>query len=154
MSPATTFRRLAFAELERIAPLWEELRRLHEAESVDFKDRFRRQTFAQRMRPFAGRADDTLHLDAAFLAEDPETSIAYLLSSMNGDCGELDSLFVRETHRGQGLGSALIERALAWLEEKGAARIEIGVAVGNERVLPFYRRFGFYPRQIVLERKP
>ena len=65
--------------------------------------------------------------------------------------GELDSIFIEESYRLQGIGMTLISRAIAWLDAYGAIRKRVSVANGNGEALEFYRKFGFYPRMTVLE---
>lgn len=57
---------------------------------------------------------------------------------------ELYQLYMRRDFKGGGLGRALMERALGWMEGRGSARLWIGVWSGNERAQRFYARFGFY----------
>jgi hypothetical protein len=44
-----------------------------------------------------------------------------------------------------------MNRALAWLDGNGPTRKRVSVAAGKEAILPFYRKFGFYPRMTELE---
>ncbi len=82
-------------------------------------------------------------------------TIGYCVSTVDENgTGEIYSLFVEERFRGQRVGDALMRRALAWMGRKRVNRKVISVALGNERVLPFYARFGFYPRMIQLEQPP
>jgi ribosomal protein S18 acetylase RimI-like enzyme len=46
-----------------------------------------------------------------------------------------------------------MEKALAWLNGKGAKKKIVSVAVGNEQAYGFYSRFGFLPRRTLLEQK-
>lgn len=46
-----------------------------------------------------------------------------------------------------------MERAVSWLEANGAQKIKLGVVYGNDEVLNFYERHGFYPRTYVLYKK-
>jgi RimJ/RimL family protein N-acetyltransferase len=51
---------------------------------------------------------------------------------------------VRRAQRGRGVGSALIDRALAWARESGALeRIDLQVFTLNEGARRLYERFGF-----------
>jgi diaminopimelate decarboxylase len=52
-------------------------------------------------------------------------------------------MFVAATHRGRGLGAALLRQALAWAEGFGIERIELSVYPHNEAAVALYRRFGF-----------
>jgi GNAT superfamily N-acetyltransferase len=58
------------------------------------------------------------------------------------DCW-LEDLFVREPARRSGLGSALVELALARARERGCRRVELDTNEANEAALALYERFGF-----------
>lgn len=53
-------------------------------------------------------------------------------------------LCVRPAHQGRGIGSALLQRAIAACTALGAPRIGLAVTEGN-RARSFYERFGFAP---------
>lgn len=65
--------------------------------------------------------------------------------------GEIESIFIEKECRGFGLGDKLMTRALKWLDKNGADNKIIGVAEGNEKVLEFYKRYGFYKRTVILQ---
>jgi GNAT superfamily N-acetyltransferase len=65
--------------------------------------------------------------------------------------GEIDWLFVREEVRRRGTGRALAGAALAWLRERGVARVEIQVARANAGGASFWRALGFAPSMDVLD---
>jgi RimJ/RimL family protein N-acetyltransferase len=44
---------------------------------------------------------------------------------------------------GQGVGAALMNAVIEWLEARGVQRIELVVATDNRRALRLYRRYGF-----------
>ncbi|GAB3436264.1 GNAT family N-acetyltransferase [Flindersiella endophytica] len=54
--------------------------------------------------------------------------------------GLIDELVVDEAHRGQGIGSALVEQARAWCFEQGARVVFVSAGTGAEE---FYRQVGF-----------
>jgi diamine N-acetyltransferase len=61
---------------------------------------------------------------------------------------ELYQLYMLQGQQGGGLGRALMERALGWIEGRssrdgGSGRIWLGVWSGNLRAQRFYDRFGF-----------
>lgn len=61
------------------------------------------------------------------------------LAGFVGVVGErIEGLFVRAERRGEGIGSALLRKAL-----EGARRMELSVYCKNERAAAFYRRHGF-----------
>ncbi|MPN22520.1 hypothetical protein SDC9_169903 [bioreactor metagenome] len=53
---------------------------------------------------------------------------------------------MEENHRGCGIGRRLMDKALSQLHEYNLKNITLSVVIGNENVLPFYEKFGFYPR--------
>ncbi|WP_408634775.1 GNAT family N-acetyltransferase [Paenibacillus zanthoxyli] len=67
-----------------------------------------------------------------------------------GNRGELDSIFVLQDYRGYGIGQELMTLSLDWLKTNSAKTIAISVLFGNDEALPFYEKFGFYPRTYVL----
>jgi ribosomal protein S18 acetylase RimI-like enzyme len=57
--------------------------------------------------------------------------------------GRIPNLAVDEQFRGHGLGTQLIEHALAWMREQGMAMAKIETLEQNERGQALYPRFGF-----------
>jgi RimJ/RimL family protein N-acetyltransferase len=52
-------------------------------------------------------------------------------------------MFVAAEHRGRGIGTVLMEEAMAWARRHGVERVELTVYPHNEAALALYRRFGF-----------
>jgi putative acetyltransferase len=52
-------------------------------------------------------------------------------------------MFVVASHRGRGVGTALMEQALTWARRFGVERIELTVYPGNQAAIALYRKFGF-----------
>ncbi|MDI6645292.1 MAG: GNAT family N-acetyltransferase [Methanobacteriaceae archaeon] len=65
----------------------------------------------------------------------------------------MDSIYVEREYRKKKIGQRMVERALNWLKIKEAVNLEVKVAFGNEDIFKFYKKFKFYPRQIILEKK-
>jgi ribosomal protein S18 acetylase RimI-like enzyme len=65
---------------------------------------------------------------------------------------ELESLSVRESHRGRGIGSALLDAIDEALEAMGIRDVFVGALAGNEAALRLYRRRGFRPTWLYMSR--
>ena len=88
------------------------------------------------------------HPDAAvFVAVDDGRIVARLSLSRDphpasrhvADLG----LMVAESHRRQGIGSALLEQAVSWSRGAGVRKLELHVFPWNEPALRLYESFGF-----------
>ena len=148
------YRSTGILEIEVIRPLWDKLNAHHHDNARAFRDVYSGWTFDDWKQYFQKLAErGLLRVD---LAADPSSGryIGYCVSSLSSDRdGEIESVFVDTANRSLGIGTALMERALAWLKGNQPVRIRVSVADGNEEAFPFYRKFGFFPRMTVLERK-
>lgn len=85
---------------------------------------------------------------ATFFARDEAGQVVGLVGVFENDLdpttAELVSMWVAPSGRGQGAGSALVERAIDWAGEAGYARIELWVARGNDTAERLYVRSGFF----------
>lgn len=137
--------------LDDVQPLWEGLNAHHKANSRYFKEKFEKLTFDVRKKKFINAKDTEIRVD---LVKDTEKQkfIGYCISTVNGELtGEIDSLYIEQEYRKYGLGNILMQKSLEWLGSKNVTTRIIVVAEGNEQVLGFYRKYGFYERRIVLE---
>lgn len=137
--------------LNLVQPLWEKLKEYHEINSNYFSDDFRNLTFEVRKNKFTKDKNLKVKID---LIKDKKNGlyIGYCISTISTDLvGEIDSLFVDEEYRKYGLGDKLMNSALEWLNSYEVKTKIIGVAEGNENVLEFYKRYGFYKRRVILQ---
>ena len=89
---------------------------------------------------------------AAWLAERGGVAVGYALAGpcalphpeVTPACGELKRIYVDADLQGDGVGRALIETALNWLERSGPRRLWIGVWSENHGAQRFYQREGFH----------
>jgi GNAT superfamily N-acetyltransferase len=63
---------------------------------------------------------------------------------------DLVSTHVTESHRGQGIGSRLVDDFVAWGTERGAARLHVSAYIANSAAITFYQRLGFVPLSMEL----
>ena len=142
------------SEIELVRPLWIQLNRHHHAKAGTFRSHYEQWTFDDRKAYFERvAATGTLRVDLAFDSLQGR-HIGYCISSLSPErTSEIESIFVEEGYRSQGVGSAFMGRILAWFEENGSTRNRVSVGDGNEDAFLFYRKFGFSPRMTVLEQK-
>ncbi len=145
-------------ELDLIEPLWEGLAAHHrdraQANAPVFLAEMEALTFASRRDTLLEKnRDRALRLE---LAVDPVAGapVGYCVAS-GAPCaiGEVESIYVDEAYRNRGIGGALLEHAMAWMEGIGTVEQALSVFAGNDRTLPFYVRHGFLPRFTVLVRR-
>ncbi len=83
--------------------------------------------------------------DGVFVAEDAGVAIGYITTRLDRftSIGRIPNLAVDPGYRGRGVGTLLIEHAIAWLRAHGMAMAKIETLVQNERGQVLYPRFGF-----------
>jgi GNAT superfamily N-acetyltransferase len=149
------YRRTDIREIDGIRPLWCLLNSYMSTRTTNFRSHFEQMTFEKRKAYFEQlAAAGNLCIDLAFDVRDRDRYTGYCVSSLSQEkTGEIESIFVDEAYRSCGIGSALVTRALGWLDENGSTRNRVSVSEGNEPVWNFYKKFEFYPRMTVLEQK-
>lgn len=84
---------------------------------------------------------------ASFFARDAAGEVVGLVGVFENEVdpttAELVSMWVSPSGRGQGVGRALVERAIGWAREAGYGRVELWVARGNDAAERLYLRLGF-----------
>ncbi|MCE1253627.1 MAG: GNAT family N-acetyltransferase [Anaerolineae bacterium] len=137
--------------LERVEPLWLKLNDIHLAHSNYFKHHYRRFTFAERCLHFTQDSATKLMV-CLVVDQNTHRDVAYVICSISPDgTGEVDSLYVDAEYRKLGVGDQLMKQSLHWMDNQQVKKRVIAVAEGNEMVLPFYQRYGFFPRKVILE---
>jgi GNAT superfamily N-acetyltransferase len=154
MSPFT-YHTTDIRDIDIIRPLWNQLNAYMYTRATTFRSHFEQMTFDKRKAYFEKvAAAGPLRLDLAYAEQENGRCIGYCVSSFSVEkTGEIESIFVEDPYRSWGIGSALMTKALAWLEENGSIRNRVASSNGNEEVWDFYKKFGFYPRLTVLEQK-
>ena len=106
-------------------------------------------------------ADDSREGIAAYLIRNPHTCFVAeaeqgisgaILAGHDGRRGFIYHLAVAIPHRGNGIGSALVERAMAALEKEGIRKVALVVFDRNEIGNAFWERLGFTKRDDLIYR--
>lgn len=64
----------------------------------------------------------------------------------------LESMFVFAEVRSRGVGQELAETFLRWCGEQDAQRVSVSAYASNDGAVRFYKRLGFLPKEVALER--
>jgi GNAT superfamily N-acetyltransferase len=72
---------------------------------------------------------------------------------LRGPAGFIHDVLVEDDGRGAGAGTALIAQAIAWLRDRGAARVMLWTADRNERAQRLFARLGFRRTMIEMTRE-
>ncbi len=98
---------------------------------------------------------DTRESIARFLERNPGFSyvarqdgllVGAVLTSHDGRRGYIDHLALRESHRRQGIGRALVLRCLYHLMQAGIRRWNLFVFEGNQEAIEFWKKIGWLPK--------
>jgi diamine N-acetyltransferase len=147
-----TYKQLSLHNLSEIKPLWEELNKIHLADSVHFKEHYQSFSFESRSSKWMKLQEKDIFILVA--QTNDSTSIGYCVSTIDVDKNaEIDSLFVDTNFRQLGIGRKLIEKSKEWFQKNSCQSIRLSVSYGHESVLPFYIKSGFFPRLTILELK-
>jgi ribosomal-protein-alanine acetyltransferase len=84
-----------------------------------------------------------------WVAIDDDRVIGYCGMMFANDFADITTIAVDTSHRGQGVGAALLKLMLKTAIERGAARMLLEVRTTNTNAIDFYKHFGF---DIIAER--
>jgi len=138
--------------LSEIENLWKSLNDIHNDKTLCFKEHFENMTFEMRKEDLLKQAQKG-ELSIILVRNIDNKVIGYCVSSLVNRIGEIESICIDKEYRKRGIGDILMEKALHWIENKKPNKIFVMVAVGNEEVYGFYKKYGFYPRITKLEMK-
>ncbi|OHX67834.1 GNAT family N-acetyltransferase [Flammeovirga pacifica] len=138
------------SQIDQIAPLWKKLFAYHHEMRHQVVYEPSDTEWIRRKNKLKDKACEMIVLQA--LSENK--MIGYLVASLqklDPTCGEIDSLFVLDEYRSEGVGGALLEEALNWFNYKGVIRKKLAIGIENERVVSFYEKYGFKAKRLIME---
>lgn len=141
---------ISYDEVEVIKNLWEKNRQYHENSSEYFKESYRYIRFGERIKAFGVFNKDTMKIT---VVKNNDKYIGYCISTIIDGKGELESLHVHETYRGNGVGKKLVDKHIEWMNEKNCKVIGVTVSQENESTIGFYKKIGFYPNTLYMQQR-
>jgi ribosomal protein S18 acetylase RimI-like enzyme len=66
-------------------------------------------------------------------------------------CAELESMYILDDYRSNGIGSKLYAEFLAWCKSKNVSKIVVEASAGNKLGIDFYKKNGFNEYSLILE---
>ena len=146
-----TYKELEIDDVSRIEPLWKELITYLKEKSKLHKQEYVNKTFEGRMKGYYDKISNGYY--RILVAKDESKDIAYCLSSITKDkIGEIDSLYINPLYRNKGIGEYLIKDAFMFFDQHQTVKDIVQASEGNEEVLSFYEKQGFFMRYYTLSR--
>jgi ribosomal protein S18 acetylase RimI-like enzyme len=148
------FREIDKKNIDEIRGLWQKTKDYHSSISVYFSEEIAGFTFEGRMKEIFAKADKGRI--KIYIAEDPENKkpAGFAISIINlYNEGEIESIYVEPEYRNLGIARRMILKTLDWMNENSVKTKKLFVAVGNECVIDFYKKLGFYPNQLMMKEK-
>lgn len=79
--------------------------------------------------------------------------VAYILSVIEKEQGEVATLYVDEAHRKNGIASNLLDKHISWFKDNKCNNIFVNVLYNNDSAINFYEELGF-KKDIIQMRVP
>lgn len=139
------------ADLDLLEDIWYKFINYHEKNSKHFASRFAGYRFNENKEKFLQKCHGG-QIKIDLVREDGKDGYGGFCISLidsRGE-GEIEAIYIEPELSKQGVGTALVSRAMAWFRENRVKQVRVEVAVGNEAVLLFYERFGFLPFSMIL----
>jgi ribosomal protein S18 acetylase RimI-like enzyme len=144
-------RRLARDDLDRVEPLWSALREHHAAVAPDLGvPRPREESWRYRRAQYEAWLSEPGSF--VLVAEHGGELVGYAMAHLRSGsptwplaerAGEIETLSVLPTKRGEGVGTALLEAVREELGVIGVSEVSLHVVPGNLAATDFYERHGF-----------
>lgn len=128
-------------DINIIQPLWDALNRQYQIHSRHFSDTFRNKSFKDYVKRYR---DQNYRLEVIYQDQKP---LGYIIGHIQEDLGYIDALYIYDDLRGMGLGGYLFNRMMTWLKVNEVKNISLEIEAGNEDMILFYQKMGFYTSQ-------
>ena len=151
-------REAVMVDIDPILDLWLELLDYH----ASFDPRYRRSPdaragFAVHLREYVDATDRVLLVadaDGEVIGFTNGLLAKYPPCLAQRDHGYLDHMVIAPAWRRTGVGTALLDRAMAWFAAQGVPTVETRIHLSNPMVRGFVEKAGFEPYMLMLRRPP
>jgi ribosomal protein S18 acetylase RimI-like enzyme len=134
--------------LDRIEPLWSQLRQHHADLSTIWRSSLLDSSFDKRRAQLLAKVTEGL---LVVLASSDGVAIGYCVSSIEQGVGQVNSIYVTDTYRRRGVGQMMMASTLAWFQDHEVKSIFVDVMDGNDAAEAFYIQHGFRRRSVRLQ---
>jgi ribosomal protein S18 acetylase RimI-like enzyme len=134
--------------LDRIEPLWLQLRQHHAQLSAIWRASVLDSSFGERRAQLQAKATQGL---LVVIASSGGCDVGYCTSSIEKGIGQVDSIYVIDAYRRRGVGQQMMLPTLAWFKESEVKSIIVDVLDGNDAAESLYLRYGFRRRSVRLQ---
>jgi len=140
--------------LRRIQPLWAELRLHHAAMGHLWRDEFLASDFDKRCAGLLAKSKGG-GIQVLLAVHRASGEVGYCVSTVDSERhGEIDSLFVLDAFRRQGIARTMLTSAMCWLTDRDAKPIRVSILAGNDEAVKLYEQLGFQPRTLWMQNRP
>ncbi|WP_282125763.1 GNAT family N-acetyltransferase [Marinifilum flexuosum] len=136
-------------EISLIKEVWICNKEFHEEIDENFTSQYASLDFETRMNAIV-QSGKNLKIS---IAKKKNCICAYCISSIENHKGEIESLHVLESERGNGIGKKLTQMHLNWLKSNHCEEIGLYVASCNEKTIDFYKELGLLPNLTYMQLK-
>jgi len=137
-----------FTDIECLHECWNQNAEYHRNKSEFFREVSSNVLFQDRIEAWKNRSKikiTNIELESEL--------IGYCISSINDNCGYIESIFIKESKRGKGFGRNVINKHIEWMKSDECERINVATVYGNEDAICFYKKLNIFPKKIIFELK-
>ncbi len=144
-----TYKDIKPSEIGTIKVLWNKNKAYHEDIDEQFGDQYSNLVFEKRMNDMLNGPEKV----KITIAQEKDQAVAYCISTITNNSGELASLHVLDNYRGKGIGKKLTEIHLEWLKKNQCKEIGLYVAAANQNTIKFYKELGLETSLVYMQLK-
>ncbi|MDH6356351.1 GNAT family N-acetyltransferase [Parabacteroides sp. PF5-9] len=137
---------LDYSNIKDISEMWLDLNSYHIDKVSFFSERFENVSFDNHCSFLEKQEDFKIFIVLLY-----DELVGFSIAFKNSGIGEIDSIYIKEKHRGNGVGEKLIEKVIEWLNLE-CLQIIVKIAEGNEYAFNFYRKFNFSLRYYTFQK--